>query len=120
MPKYNPGDQPLVGTGGERHLGKLYAFEAALRDSRQRAASEAGSLTRSDQFARDIAEIERAAAALREAALAPDSQIRDFADDPPVITMRRPRSVWIVVWLLWLAIAAVIGAALAAIAKLVR
>lgn len=76
-----------------------------------------------DQFARDIAEIERATAALRRAEPSlemwsePAAEARP--DDAATLTIRKTRPVWLLIGLLWLSTALVTVGAVAAIARLV-
>jgi hypothetical protein len=68
-----------------------------------------------DQLARDISEIERAAAALRRAE--PDLEPR--APDPQASHgPHTPRSIWLVVGIIWLTAVAVVSCAIAAIVLL--
>jgi hypothetical protein len=62
-----------------------------------------------DQLARDIAEIERAAAALRRAepALEPRAPDPQAGSEP-----RTPRSIWLVVGVIWLTAVAVVSCAI--------
>ena len=73
--------------------------------------------TDSDQMARDIAEIERATAALRKA----EPALEAWTERPRSRTRppRKPRSVWVIIGALWLSTALVTAGAVAAIAKLV-
>jgi hypothetical protein len=68
-----------------------------------------------DQLARDIAEIERAAAALRRAepALEPRAPDPQASHEP-----RTPRSIWLLVGVIWLTAVAVVSCATAAVVLL--
>jgi hypothetical protein len=68
-----------------------------------------------DQLARDIAEIERAAAALRRAepALEPRAPDPRAGSEP-----RTPRSIWLVVGVIWLTAVAVVSCAIGAMVLL--
>ena len=87
------------------------------------ADDDIGVVHASDQFARDIAEIERATAALRRAE--PSLEMWGEAgseartDDAATLTIRKTRPVWLLIGLLWLSTALVTVGAVAAIAKLV-
>jgi len=77
-----------------------------------------------DQFARDIAEIERATAALRRAE--PSLEMWSEAgsetrpdDTATTLAIRKTRPVWLLIGLLWLSTALVTVGAVAAIARLV-
>jgi hypothetical protein len=62
-----------------------------------------------EHLEREIAAIERAAAALRRA----DPELETWSDVPPA-TMHKPRPIWLLIGVLWLSTALVtIGAALA-------
>jgi hypothetical protein len=91
----------------------------AARRSIEDVVGERRAVTRtdSDQMARDIAEIERATAALRKA----EPALEAWTERPRSRTRppRKPRSVWVIVGVLWLSTALVTAGALAAIAKLV-
>lgn len=89
----------------------------ALRPRRiDLGATEAGSLApaESDQLARDIAAIERAAAALRKAEPALESW-----SNPPAQASLKPRPVWLLIGVLWVSTALVTVGAAVAIAVLV-
>ena len=79
-------------------------------------ADDSGALTPADpdQLARDIAAIERAAAALRKAEPALESW-----SNPPTPAGRKPRPVWLLIGLLWVSTALVTVGAAVAIAALV-
>lgn len=91
----------------------------AARHSIEDVVGERRSIARTDtdQIARDIAEIERATAALRKA----EPALEAWTERPRSRTRRprKPRSVWVIVGALWLSTALVTAGALAAIAKLV-
>jgi len=67
-----------------------------------------------DQLDRDIAAIERAAAALRRA----DPALEVWTDPPPP-TMQKPRPVWLLIGVLWLSTALVTLVAAFAISALI-
>ena len=87
------------------------------------ADSDVGIVRANDQFARDIAEIERATAALRRAepSLEMWSETGSDArtDDAATLAIRKTRPVWLLIGLLWLSTALVTVGAVAAIARLV-
>ena len=91
------------------------AFKAPHRDA-DVPADDARSLApaESDQLARDIAAIERAAAALRRAEPALESW-----SNPPQHAGRKPRPVWLLIGVLWVSTALVTVGAAVAIAVLV-
>ena len=69
------------------------------------------------QLARDIAEIEQAAAALRRA----EPALKPRAPDPQTSSEPRPpRSIWLLVGVIWLTAAAVVSCAIGAIVLLFR
>lgn len=118
MPKHYLGDprQP-VKTGGGTITNELQAFEAALGGGRHGGAGEAGGLSQNDQLERDIAEIERATAALRKGEPALESWNESWSGDASALA-RKPRPVWLLIGLLWLSTALVAAGAVAAIARL--
>jgi hypothetical protein len=113
MPKYHIGYGLSDGLNGDTMSSEFREFEEALRDP-VGDASTLGSLDR-DQLARDVDEIERATAALRRG----EPALESWTADPPVIALRKPRPVWLLIGLLWLSTALVTVGAVAAIAKLV-
>jgi len=66
-----------------------------------------------DQLAREVAEIEAAIAALRQAEPALESWTH-----PPAAPARKPRPVWVLIGVLWLSTALVTAGAVVAIATL--
>jgi len=115
MPKTDLGGRP-PGLDGDEAESEILAFEAALR-GRPRAADESGTLGQADRLARDLADIERAAAALRRA----QPRLKDWkprAGDRPAGATRKPRPVWLLIALLWFSTALVTAGAVAAIARL--
>ena len=100
MAKHDPGFLSAGDVGG-----------TALRDISESADKPAGE---HDQLARDLAEIERAAAALRRAEPALESWV-----SPPALTLAKPRPVWLLIGLLWLSTALFTVGAVVAIHALV-
>jgi len=78
------------------------------------SGSRATSVSESDQLAHDLAEIERAAAALRLA----EPALESWAS-PPTQTLAKPRPVWLLIGLLWLSTALFTVGAVVAIHALV-
>lgn len=118
MPNIDLGDQPSGGLDGDEDLSEIHAFEAALRGD-TRAVDQTGLPNQADQLARDFADIERAAEALRRAQPALETWNEPRDDDHPAAAMRKPRPVWLLIGLLWLSTALVTVGAVAAIARLV-
>lgn len=118
MPKHDFGYPPSGGAA----LSEMQAFEVALQDSRVGTAAEPGPPVHADQLARDIAEIERASAALRKAEPAleswTDSPVGAWSEDAPAGSLHKPRPVWLLIGLLWLSTALVTAGAVAAIARM--
>jgi hypothetical protein len=116
MPNHDLGDRP---PGGEDDvaLSEIDAFDTALRGSRHGATADIGSLEPADQVARDIAEIERAAATLRKAQPALEAWTAGSNNERPAVTPPKPRPVWMLIGLLWLSTAVVAAGAVAAIAR---
>jgi hypothetical protein len=118
MPNHDLGYQPSGGEDGDAALSEIDAFDIALGSGRYGAAREAGALGPADQVALDIAEIERAAAALRKAEPALEAWTTSSNNELPPVTPRKPRPVWLLIGLLWLSTALVAAGAVAAIARL--
>ena len=118
MPNIDLGDRPSGGLDGDEDLSEIRAFEAALRGDTS-AIRQIGRPGQADQLARDLADIERAAEALRRAQPALETWNDPRGDDRPGAAMRKPRPVWLLIGLLWLSTALVTVGAVAAIARLV-
>ena len=114
MPNIDLGDQPSGGLDGDEVLSEIRAFETALRGE----ADGAGAPGQADQLARDWADIEHAAEALRRAQPALQTWTSPRTGDRPAAAMRKPRPVWLLIGLLWLSTALVTAGAVAAIARL--
>ena len=118
MPKHYLGDEPSGGAVGEAAMSELTAFESALRGAGYPAGGEGGALLQTDQLARDIAAIDRAAAALRQAEPALETWTGSWSAEALVTAPRKPRSVWLLIGVLWLSTALVTAGAVAVIAVL--
>lgn len=116
MPNIDHGDAPSGGLDGEA-LNQIRAFETALRGDPPETG-EAAAPGQPDQLARDFADIERAAEALRRAQPALEAWSCPRTGDRPAAGMRRPRPVWLLIGLLWISTALVTVGAVAAIARL--
>jgi len=116
MPNIDHGGQPSGGLDGEA-LSEIRAFEFALRDG-PREADDSAAPGQADQLERDLADIERAAAALRRAQPALEAWSSPRADDRAPVATRKPRPVWLLIGLLWFSTALVTVGAVAAIARL--
>jgi hypothetical protein len=116
MPNNNRGYQPSGGLDGT--TSEIQAFEAALRGPGYDTADAADAVRPTDQLARDIADIERATAALRRAQPGLEAWTEPAADDRSAGAMRKARPVWLLIGLLWLSTALVTVGAVAAIARL--
>lgn len=99
------------------------AERAILAGHDHEVHGDAGVVRANDQFARDIAEIERATAALRRAEpsleMWSEAGSEARSDDAATLTIRKTRPVWLLIGLLWLSTALVTVGAVAAIARLV-
>lgn len=116
MPNIDHGDAPSGGLDGEA-LNQIRAFELALRGD-PREAGETAVPGQADQLARDLADIERAAEALRRAQPALEAWSSPRTGDRPAVAMHRPRPIWLLIGLLWISTALVTAGAVAAIARL--
>lgn len=116
MSRHQPRLLSLASTDGNTALDDFRGFAAAQRgralEEADSSASPAGAET--DQLARDIADIESAAAALRRAEPALESWT-----NPPAHANPKPRPVWLLIAVLWFSTAVVTLGAVAAIAALV-
>jgi hypothetical protein len=92
----------------------LRGLEAAQRSLSERPAEEASPLAVAarEQLARDIADIEKATAALRRAEPGLETWIR------PTAAAANPRPLWLLIGALWLSTAIVTAGAVVAIATL--
>ncbi len=91
------------------------SFEPPRRRATDRIAVDAGALTRfeQEQLARELADIERASAALRVGEPALQSWSK-----PPAPALPKSRPLWLLIGALWLSTALVTAGAVAAIASL--
>ena len=105
-------NDPSVDTKDAVILENIRRFEAECDEPSEAAVTEpSGSIAAADQaeLEREIVAIERAAAALRRA----EPALESWANAPS-LTLQKPRSVWLLVAVLWLSTALVtIGAAVA-------
>ncbi|MGH6671134.1 MAG: hypothetical protein ACRECE_07750 [Xanthobacteraceae bacterium] len=102
-------------SGGSDALDELRWPLSEARDRGDSLAGEADGLGQSDQVARDLAEIERAADALRRAQ--PALKTWSAASEFPAAALPKPRPVWLLIGFLWLSTALVTAGAVAAIAR---
>jgi hypothetical protein len=105
---------PAAAAAGDDKMG-----DTAALDARHRAAADpddSGLLAAADRehLDREIAAIERAAAALRRA----EPELESWVD-PPSPTLHKPRPVWLLIGALWLSTALVTLGAAVAISMLV-
>lgn len=116
MSKRQPRLLSLASTDGDTVLHEFPGFAVRQGDAVERVADSSVSTAgvETDQLARDIAEIERAAAALRRAEPALGSWT-----NPPLHANPKPRPVWLLIAVLWFSTAVVTLGAVAAIAALV-
>jgi hypothetical protein len=119
MPNHDLGYRPSGGEDGDAALSEIDAFDTALRGGHYEAAGETGAPGPADQVALDIAEIERAAAALRKAEPALEAWTTSSNNELPLVTPRKPRPVWLLIGLLWVSTALIAAGAAAVIARLV-
>ena len=116
MPNDHRGYQPSGGLDGASD--DIQAFEAALLGLDDASGAPADAPRQNEQLARDIADIERATAALRRAQPGLEAWTEPAADERSAGAMRKPRPVWLLIGLLWLSTALVTAGAVAAIARL--
>lgn len=100
-----------------------FAEPASVADADYGVDGDIGVVRANEQFARDIAEIERAAAALRKAQPGLETWNETWtearADDAASFAVRKTRPVWLLIGALWLSTALVTVGAVAAIARLI-
>jgi hypothetical protein len=116
MSKHHTRLLSLASTDGNTVLDEFRDFAATPRGGTLAStdSSAAPASAESDQLSRDIAEIERAAAALRKAEPALESWASAPAHANP-----KPRPVWLLIAILWFSTALVTLGAVAAITALV-
>jgi hypothetical protein len=114
MLNHSIGYQPSSGSESDAVFGKVVAVDAAVRGPHLELVRGAETLWQSAQIARELAEIERAAAALRRAE--PALEIWTAASTDPLVGT--PHSVWRSIGLVWFATVTIGGGALAVIAHL--
>ena len=116
MSKHHPRLLSLASTDGNTVLDEFRPFAASQRSGAQESTDSSASPANavSDQLSRDIADIERAAAALRRTEPALESW-----SSVPVYASPKPRPVWLLVAVLWFSTALVTLGAVAAITALV-
>lgn len=99
-----------------------FAEPATVADGDYGAEGDIGVVRANEQFARDIAEIECAAAALRKAQPTLETWNENGtearADEAALFAVRKARPVWLLIGALWLSTALVTVGAVAAIARL--
>lgn len=100
-----------------------FAEPALLGAADYESEGDIGLVRANEQFARDVAEIERATAALRKAQPGletwNESSTGARADDAMSLAVRKTRPVWLLIGALWLSTALVTVGAVAAIARLI-
>lgn len=116
MSKHHPRFLSLASTDGNAVLEDYRDLAATQRGAAQPSADSSASAAsaESDQLSRDIADIERAAAALRRAEPALESWT-----SVPAYASPKPRPVWLLIAVLWASTALVTLGAVAAITALV-
>ncbi len=107
------GSLPSNQSGGDAVLIDLRGLEAARRSVAQDSAGDKKPLTQAEreQLARDIADIENAAAALRKAPPA----LKSWTKPPPSPMLSKARPLWLLIGALWLSTALVTAGAVVAI-----
>jgi hypothetical protein len=117
MPKHHLDAWPSGNADGDAVSIELREFEAVRHNTMpSETATNANALTQIDreQFARDIAEIESATAALRKGEPALESWT-----SPSATTIQTPRPLWVLIGVLWLSTALVAAGAVVAIVTFV-
>jgi len=114
MSAQNLGSMPSDKLDGDTVSIDLRGLEAAQRSLSEKAAEDTSPLAQADreQLARDIADIERATAALRRAEPGLESWTT------PLAATNNPRPLWLLIGALWLSTAIVTAGAIVAIATL--
>jgi hypothetical protein len=114
MPKQHLGALPSGTTDGDVLIERRGAG-TVRRVAVGRRSTDAPAPTEQDQLARDIADIERAATALRKAQPSLEAWTTALTEDD-----RKPRPVWLIIGILWLSTALLAAGAAVAIAMLAR
>jgi hypothetical protein len=100
-----------------------FAEPASIADADYGVDGDVGVVRANEQFARDIAQIERAAAALRKAQPGLETWNEDLTeartDEATLFAVRKTKPVWLLIGALWLSTALVTVGAVAAIARLI-
>jgi hypothetical protein len=100
-----------------------FAGPASVADVDYEVEGDIGLVRASEQFARDVAEIERATAALRRAQPGletwNESSTNARAEEAASFAVRKTRPVWLLIGALWLSTALATVGAVAAIARLI-
>jgi hypothetical protein len=100
-----------------------FAEPASIADADYGVDADIGVVRANEQFARDIAEIERATAALRKAQPGLETWNETWTeartDDAASFVVRKTKPVWLLIGALWLSTALVTVGAVAAIARLI-
>jgi hypothetical protein len=115
MSQDNLDSLPATGSDWDAAWSAVYRLDAARRSIQQNADDRRDPRrVAPDQLAADIAEIERAAAALRKA----EPALEEWTERPRRAA-GKPRSIWLLIGVLWLSSALVAAGAVAAIAAFV-
>jgi hypothetical protein len=100
-----------------------FAAAPSVADTDYEVEGDVGLVRANEQFARDVAEIERATAALRRAQPGletwSETSTEARAEDAASFAVRKTKPVWLLIGALWLSTALVTAGAVAAIARLI-
>lgn len=99
-----------------------FAAVPSVADTDYEVEGDIGLVRANEQFARDVAEIERATAALRRAQPGLETWNESSivrADDAASFAIRKTKPIWLLIGALWLSTALVTVGAVAAIARLI-
>jgi len=100
-----------------------FAGAPSVADANYEVEGDIGLIRANEQFARDVAEIERATAALRQAQPEletwSETSTGARADDAASFAARKTKPVWLLIGALWLSTALVTVGAVAVIARLI-
>lgn len=116
MSEHYLGSEPSVYAGGNTERPESRSVAPPRRRASDKIGEDTGALTRfeQEQLARELADIERASAALRFG----EPSLQSWTKPGIPATAKKPRPLWLLIGILWLSTALITVGAVAAIATL--